>query len=119
MPAPNRSVWQLFSVRLLPCGFRARLRSSPGRGSAQHKEHTVALDLLETAYIKAGSALRQFEYLFRETSETLESERSLFTGVKSVSAEDNWSNGGVVVMRSDRAYPATIRSIIASVEGEP
>ena len=80
---------------------------------------SVALDLLETAYIKAGSALRQFEYLFRETSETLESERSLFTGVKSVSAEDNWSNGGVVIMRSDRAYPAIIRSIIASVEGEP
>ncbi|MDA4843974.1 hypothetical protein [Hoeflea poritis] len=80
---------------------------------------SVALDLLETAYIKAGSALRQFEYLFRETSEKLESERSLFTGVKSVAAEDNWSNGGVVVIRSDRAYPATIRSIIASVEGEP
>lgn len=80
---------------------------------------SVALDLLETAYIKAGSALRQFEYLFRETSETLESERALFTGVKSVAAEDNWSNGGIVVLRSDRAYPATIRSIIASVEGEP
>ncbi|WP_136661706.1 hypothetical protein [Nitratireductor sp. XY-223] len=80
---------------------------------------SVALDLLETAYIKAGSALRQFEYLFRATSENLESERALFTGVKSVAAEDNWSNGGVVVLRSDRAYPATIRSIIASVEGEP
>ena len=87
-------------------GRRARLAS-------------VALDLMETGYIKAGSKARQFDYLFRQTGETLGSERQLYTGFKSLSSEDNWSNGGVVVLRSDRAYPATIRSIVASVEGEP
>ena len=80
---------------------------------------SVTLDLLETGYIKAGSAIRQFEYLLRESTEKLGTGRTLFTGTKKISAEDNWSNGGVVSMASDRAYPATIRSVIASVEGEP
>ncbi|MCY6380969.1 hypothetical protein [Hoeflea prorocentri] len=80
---------------------------------------SVALDLMETGYIKAGSKARQFDYLFRRTDENLGSERELHTGFKTLSSEDHWSNGGVVVLRSDRAYPATIRSIVASVEGEP
>ncbi|MEM9105671.1 MAG: hypothetical protein AAGC96_08440 [Pseudomonadota bacterium] len=80
---------------------------------------SVALDLLETAYVCAGSGARQFEYLFRGTDETLGSAAKLFTGVQKLSAESSWSGGGAVTVTSDRAYPLTVRSIITSVEGEP
>jgi len=80
---------------------------------------SVSLDLLETGYIRAGSAARQFEYLFRNSSETLGSAPELFTGCKRLSAEDSWSNSGVAIVRSDRAYPATIRSVMVGIEGEP
>lgn len=33
--------------------------------------------------------------------------------------DDEWKNGGVVVVATDRAYPATIRGITVNVEGTP
>jgi hypothetical protein len=80
---------------------------------------SVGLDLLETGHIRAGTPARQFDYLFRGTSDTLGSDRALFTGHRRLSAEDNWSNAGVAVLKTDRGYPATIRSVMIGVEGEP
>ncbi|MEX3008359.1 hypothetical protein [Hoeflea sp. TYP-13] len=80
---------------------------------------SVALDLMETVYIKAGTVKKQFEYLFRQTTESLGSVPQQQSGVQKLSAEDNWGNGGVAVVRTDKGYPATIRALIAGIEGEP
>lgn len=83
------------------------------------KAVSISLDLLDTAYIKAGTLTKQFEYLFRSTSESMDTAPDLYTGVKKLSAEGSWSNEGVAVMRTDKGYPATIRALIVGIEGEP
>jgi hypothetical protein len=80
---------------------------------------SVGLDLLDTGHIRAGTPSRQFDYLFRGTSELLGANAELFTGCKRLSAEDSWSNAGVAVLKTDRGYPATVRSVMIGVEGEP
>lgn len=93
-------------------------RDGTALGRRKHNV-TVGLDLLETAYIKAGTASRQFEYIFRNTTDNLDTAPTPFTGYRKMNAEDSWSNDGVAIMRTDKGYPATVRAVEIGVEGEP
>jgi hypothetical protein len=81
----------------------------------QMQVKSVALDLLNAKGLKAGSLLSRdpFPHPDREAS-------GLNTGVfPNVPTEDSGTNGGVVVVHTDRAYPATIRALIAALDGAP
>lgn len=87
--------------------------SSMGR---QMAIKSVALDLLNAKGLRAGSLLSQdpFPHADRAASSGLD------TGVfPYVPTEDHATNNGVVVVTTDKAYPATIRALIAGVEGAP
>lgn len=87
--------------------------SSMGR---QMTVKSVALDLLNAKGLRAGSLLSQdpFPHADRAASSGLD------TGVfPYVPTEDNATNNGVVVVTTNKAYPATIRALIAGIEGAP
>lgn len=88
--------------------------SSMGR---QMSVKSVALDLLNAKGLRAGSKLSQdpFPHADRAAAAGV-----LDSGIfPNVPTEDNATNNGVVVVTTDRAYPATIRALIAALDGAP
>ena len=88
--------------------------SSMGR---QMTVKSVALDLLNAKGLRAGSLLSQdpFPHADRAAGSGV-----LDSGIfPNVPTEDNSTNNGVVVVTTDRAYPATIRALIAALDGAP
>lgn len=79
--------------------------------------HTAALDLLNAKGLRVGSlsGTRPFPHPDRDAAAG-----SLNTGVfPDLPVDDSHRNNGVVVVTTDRAYPATIRALIAGLEGAP
>lgn len=89
--------------------------SSYGR---QMKVNDVSLDILNTAGLKIGGLAgtpRNFPHADRAAVAG-----SLDTGVfPALNIEDRWRNDGVTVVTTDKAYPATIRALIAGLDGAP
>lgn len=81
--------------------------------------NSVALDVLETAGLKAGTPSRVEDITARAMTSNLDSMQPLKTGVYAVSSQDSWRNGGECVFQSDKMYPATVRAVLLGVEGEP
>lgn len=80
----------------------------------------VFVDVLDTATLDVGTPEGVQEAVGRQWSETMDSEVTLYTGVFNVTGVDDSSdNQGVVVMQTDRAYPATVRALVMQIEGEP
>lgn len=82
----------------------------------QMKVVDVKIDMLEAKGLQAGSLVstRAVPHAEREAAAG-----SLNTGVFPVQVDDRSSNDGVVVVTTDKGYPATIRSVIAGLEGAP
>ncbi len=80
---------------------------------------TVAVDVQETAGLKAGTAARLEDVTSRAMTENLDSPQPLRSGVHTVPSQDNWRNGGACHFETDAMYPATIRAVLLGVEGEP
>ncbi|MCP4184234.1 MAG: hypothetical protein GY761_13120 [Hyphomicrobiales bacterium] len=79
----------------------------------------IFLDVYETGAMKVGTNSRQFEMFGRKNTESFGGAKTLNTGFEKVKAEGKWSGDGQIVFHTDRGYPATIRAVIASVDGEP
>lgn len=79
----------------------------------------IRIDLLETGAIRCGTSLRLFDVVHDDLDVTAESPRALVSGFYPVKAESKWADNGQIVMETNSAYPATIRAVVASVEGEP
>jgi hypothetical protein len=82
------------------------------------------LDLLESYGIMAGSKSaadrNQLEKMVSsDDAETRPVVPALHTGFVEMHTDDNWEGNGVYVFETDKGYPATIRSIMTSVETEP
>lgn len=85
------------------------------------------IDLYQTPFVRVGSgALTSDDY-----DNGLDEVRAddwaeidpfepapLRTGAIPLTKDDSWSNSGVCTIETDRMYPATVRAILASLEGE-
>lgn len=88
--------------------------SSMGR---QMTVKSVALDLLNAKGLRAGSLVSQDPF---PSSDRAAAAGVLDSGVfPNVTTEDNATNGGVAVVTTNSAYPATIRALIAAIDGAP
>lgn len=88
--------------------------SSMGR---QMTVKSVALDLLNAKGLRAGSLVSQDPF---PSSDRAAASGVLNSGVfPNVTTEDNATNGGVAVVTTNSAYPATIRALIAAIDGAP
>jgi len=91
-------------------------------GSAMGRKkiiHEIYLDAYQTGAMRVGTPSRQFEMFERKNTENIGASKSLFTGFAKVKAEGRWSGDGQIVFHTDRGYPATIRALVANVDGEP
>ncbi len=79
----------------------------------------IFLDAYEVGSMKVGTKTKQFEMFERKMTETFGSAKSLFTGFEKIKTEGKWSGDGQIVFHTDRGYPATIRALVAGVDGEP
>lgn len=81
--------------------------------------NSVAVDVLETAGLRAGTAARLEDVTARAMTDNLNSSYSLTSGIFSVPSQDSWRNGGACFFATNRMYPATIRAVLLGIEGEP
>lgn len=81
--------------------------------------NTVALDVLETAGLKAGTASRVEAITARSAASHFDSPQPLVTGIHAVPSQDSWRSGGECIFETNAMYPATVRAILLGVEGEP
>ncbi|MCP4108323.1 MAG: hypothetical protein GY749_22735 [Desulfobacteraceae bacterium] len=79
----------------------------------------IYLDAYEVGAMQVGTTTRQFEMFERKMTETFGGVKSLFTGFEKIKTEGKWSGDGQVVFHTDRGYPATIRALVAGIDGEP
>jgi hypothetical protein len=79
------------------------------------------VDVLNTGGLKIGTLERQRLIAGdRSTSENPDSALDLLTGTYPIFGQyDKWKNGGVMVMTTDRAYPAVVRAVVLQLDGEP
>jgi hypothetical protein len=79
------------------------------------------VDVLNTGGLKIGTLERQRLIASdRSTSENPDSALDLLTGTYPIFGQyDKWKNGGVMVMTTDRAYPAVVRAVVLQLDGEP
>jgi hypothetical protein len=82
----------------------------------QMKVVDVQIDMLETKGLQAGSLVstRAVPHAEREAADGI-----LNTGIFPVQVDDRSANEGVVVVTTNKGYPATIRSVVAGLEGAP
>ncbi len=80
---------------------------------------SVALDVLETASLRAGTESRLEGVTARAMTTNLDSAQPLSTGIFAVASQDSWRNGGACLFETNAMYPATIRAVLLGVEGEP
>lgn len=76
------------------------------------------VDMLDTYGLLAGT-LQDTRACPRANDTRAAAAGSLNTGMFDVPVIDKHDNNGVVVLTTDKMYPATIRGIVFSVEGEP
>lgn len=76
-----------------------------------------AVDMLDTKGLMIGGADTSTRALPRTAEDAADGE--LNTGMFEAKIDDRWKNNGVLVMETDRAYPATIRAVRLPVESEP
>lgn len=104
-------------------GETLRLPQAGNRdGSAMGRRkniNSVALDVLETAGLKAGTASRIEAITARSAATVLDSVQPLATGIYAVPSQDSWRSGGECIFETNAMYPATIRAVLLGVEGEP
>lgn len=81
--------------------------------------NSVAVDVLETAGLSAGTAARVEDITARAMTDNLDSTHPLRSGIFSVPSQDSWRSGGACLFATNRMYPATIRAVLLGVEGEP
>lgn len=83
------------------------------------KIRSVALDVLETAGLAAGTETRSEDVTLRNMSGALDTSYPLQSGVFEVPSQDSWRNGGACLFESNAMYPATVRAVLLGIEGEP
>ncbi|MCR9239690.1 MAG: discoidin domain-containing protein [Alphaproteobacteria bacterium] len=81
--------------------------------------NSVAIDVLETAGLKAGTASRVEDITARSMATSLDSAQPLATGIYAIPSQDSWRNGGECIFETNAMYPATVRAVLLGVEGEP
>lgn len=81
--------------------------------------NSVAVDVLETAGLRAGTATRLEDVTARAMTDRLNSTHSLKSGVFSIPSQDSWRGGGACLFETTAMYPVTIRAVLLGVEGEP
>lgn len=110
-------------LRYLSHGETLRLPQAGNRdGTAMGRRKnisSVALDVLETAGLKAGTSSRVEDITARSMATVLDSVQPLVTGVQDVPSQDSWRSGGACLFESNAMYPATVRAVLLGVEGEP
>lgn len=77
---------------------------------------TVAVDMLESSGIEAGTLnrTRPVPPAWKQTADG-----DLYTGMYDVPIDDSHRNKGVMVVQSDRGYPAVVRAMQFGIESEP
>ena len=90
-------------------------RDGTSLGRQQHVI-SVAIDMLDAKGLRAGTltGTRPAPHPEREAAAGV-----LNTGVFEVTVDDQAKNAGVVVLTTDKGYPATVRAVIAGLEGAP
>lgn len=110
-----RMDWRIDTLRLTQIGNRD--------GSGLGRKANIVegfVDLFESAGIECGSLSVQDLLTFEDEAEAdPDAAVTLRTGMYSLKADDSWKNNGVVVIKGDRMYPATIRAVQMNVDGEP
>ncbi len=79
----------------------------------------IYLDAYETGALHVGTSTRQFEMFPRKMSEAFGEPKQLHTGFEKAKTEGQWSGDGQIVFHTNRGYPATIRALVAGIDGEP
>ena len=81
----------------------------------------IVVNFMETGGLEVSTDGTNWESINdRNMDEVLESEYSLQTGKHRLSwTDDVWDDDKAVWVRSDKAYPATIRAMVIGIEGEP
>jgi hypothetical protein len=81
--------------------------------------NSVALDVLEAAGLKAGTASRVEDITARSAATNFDTAQPLVTGIYAVASQDSWRSGGECLFQTNAMYPATVRAVLLGVEGEP
>ena len=80
------------------------------------KIHNVSVDMLNAKGLRAGTltGTRAVPHPEREAAAGV-----LNTGIFPVQVDDSGKNEGVIVLSTDKGYPATVRALVGALEGAP
>ena len=82
--------------------------------------HAAHIDLYETPYLLLASGDGAFDEIIDENDTEVDplAPKPMKTGMFPVTVEGGWRTGGELVFETDRMYPATIRALSLTVDGE-